>query len=79
MTADLYAYSGRTTQSEVKEHQIGLGLLNQSPIGGFVLCGTDDLGFRDFVTEDSFCALQFQGYVFDNDDFEWIHDGLMVL
>ena len=57
--ANLYADGGRTTQTEVKQHQVGQLLFQQFPIRRFVICRPDDGCLRYFVSEYAFRTLQF--------------------
>ena len=73
MSAYLHAYGSRTTQPQVEQHQVGKIVLDESPILGLILSCADNLGFGNVVTEDSFCAFQFQGHVFHDDYFKLFH------
>ena len=73
MAADLHSDGRRASQSQVEQHQVGQLLLDESPVGGFVLCCSDDLGLRDIVTEDAHGTFQLEGHILYNDDFKWFH------
>ena len=73
LTADFYAYRGRTAQTQVEQNQVRQLLLDEFPIGYFALGSTDDFSLGNIVFKDSLCALQFQGHVFYYDDFKIFH------
>ena len=73
MTADLNTDGGRASKPEIEQHEIGLLLLQQSPIGRLVLRRSDDFGLGDIVADNTLRALQLQGHVLYDDYFEVFH------
>ena len=73
MAADLHTDSRRAAEAEVEQHEVGLLLPHQFPVGGLIGCRTEDMCLRNVVGNDSFRAFELEGHILYNDDIEVFH------
>ena len=73
VTTDLHADGGRSPKAEIKQHEVGNLLLEQSPVGWFRVCCTNHFRLWDVRADYTEGAFQFEGHILNDNDFEMIH------
>ena len=68
--ADINANRRRTSQSQIQQNQIGKLRFHQRPELAFCHCRADHFCVGYLMTENFFCAFQFQFYVLYNNNFK---------
>ena len=73
VAADFYTYGSRTTQTQIEQHQVGLLLLDEAPVGLLVLGCSNHFGLGNITLHDAKGALKLQGHIFYYYYFEVFH------
>ena len=73
VAANLDAHRGGASKAQVEQHEVGLLLFEQSPVGWFVFGRSYHFCFRNIAPDDSQSAFKFEGHILDNNYFKFIH------
>ena len=73
LTTDFNTNGGRTAQSKVEQHEVGLLLFDQSPKAGLIFCSPNNLSFGNLMTYNAFSTFEFEGHVLDNNHLKFFH------
>jgi hypothetical protein len=64
--------------SEVEQYKVGLLLLDESPVRGFIVCRTYHFRLGNLVADDAFRAFEFEGHVLDDNQFKFFHYSVVI-
>ena len=77
--ADFHANGGRTAQSQIEQHEVGLLRLDKSPVSRFVFGSSYDFCLRNVGLEDALGTFQLQWNIFYYNHFKILHISILFL